>query len=86
MSNIYSYMFYGPLRVIINLINPQIHFISDLAAQNVYFESRQLLLTPAITFQPRFGASKLLIRPETGVKSLADFHLPFFFAINFILK
>ena len=56
MSNIYSYMFYGPLRVIINLINPQIHFISDLAAQNVYFESRQLLLTPAITFHPRFGA------------------------------
>ena len=28
---------YAPLRVIINLVDPQIHFVSDLATHYVYF-------------------------------------------------
>ena len=53
------HQFYAPLRVIINQINPQNHFISDLAAHNVYFESRQLLLTPVkVTFTTRNGGEK----------------------------
>ena len=63
----------------------KIHFISDLSAHNVYFQSHQLLLTPAITFHPPVGDEKLLLRPETGVKSWCIFTC-LFFAFNFTLK
>ena len=81
------FIFYAPLRVIINLINPQNSVISDLSAHNVNFQSRLLLLIPAITFHSRFGAEKLLLSPETEVKSncggekFGGFSLAVFFCI-----
>ena len=53
--------------LLLTLLILKIHFISDLSAHNFYFQSRQLLFTPSITFHLRFGAEKLLLRPETGV-------------------